>query len=317
MKKVRKINACGIPQATKISIEKRRVSKIAKNLKSKINANGTEISVISKGTEDDYISLTDIAKYKSDEPNDVIRNWIRNRDTIEFLGLWEQLNNPDFKPVEFDGFKNEAGKNSFVLSPQKWIESTNAIGITSKSGRYGGTFAHKDIAFEFASWVSPEFKLYIIKDYQRLKEDENSRLSLDWTVNRTLAKINYKIHTDAIKDNLIPEDVSAKHKGFTYASEADVLNVALFSKTAKEWREENQGLKGNIRDYATLQQLIVMANLESMNAELIRQGIPQEERLITLNKIAIIQLESLIGSSSVEKLENLKTSNSLKLEKRE
>lgn len=293
------------------------MSKIAKNLKSKINANGTEISVISKGTEDDYISLTDIAKYKSDEPNDVIRNWIRNRDTIEFLGLWEQLNNPDFKPVEFDGFKNEAGKNSFVLSPQKWIESTNAIGITSKSGRYGGTFAHKDIAFEFASWVSPEFKLYIIKDYQRLKEDENSRLSLDWTVNRTLAKINYKIHTDAIKDNLIPEDVSAKHKGFTYASEADVLNVALFSKTAKEWREENQGLKGNIRDYATLQQLIVMANLESMNAELIRQGIPQEERLITLNKIAIIQLESLIGSSSVEKLENLKTSNSLKLEKRE
>ena len=290
------------------------MSKIAKNLKSKINANGTEISVISKGTEDDYISLTDIAKYKSDEPNDVIRNWIRNRDTIEFLGLWEQLNNPDFKPVEFDGFKNEAGKNSFVLSPQKWIESTNAIGITSKSGRYGGTFAHKDIAFEFASWVSPEFKLYIIKDYQRLKEDENSRLSLDWTVNRTLAKINYKIHTDAIKDNLIPEDVSAKHKGFTYASEADVLNVALFIKTAKEWREENQGLKGNIRDYATLQQLIVMANLESMNAELIRQGIPQEERLITLNKIAIIQLESLIGSSSVEKLENLKSSNSLKLD---
>lgn len=293
------------------------MNKIAKNLKSKINANGTEISVISKGTEDDYISLTDIARYKSDEPNDVIRNWIRNRDTIEFLGLWEQFNNPDFKPVEFDGFKNEAGKNSFVLSPQKWIESTNAIGITSKSGRYGGTFAHKDIAFEFASWVSPEFKLYIIKDYQRLKEDENNRLSLDWTINRTLAKINYKIHTDAIKDNLIPEDVSAKHKGFTYASEADVLNVALFSKTAKEWREENQGLKGNIRDYATLQQLIVMANLESMNAELIRQGIPQAERLITLNKIAIIQLESLIGSSSVERLENLKSSNSLKLEKEE
>lgn len=290
------------------------MSTIAKSLKSKINANGTEISVISKGTEDDYISLTDIAKYKSDEPNDVIRNWIRNRDTIEFLGLWEQLNNPDFKPVEFDGFKNEAGKNSFVLSPQKWIESTNAIGIISKSGRYGGTFAHKDIAFEFASWVSPEFKLYIIKDYQRLKEDENNRLSLDWTVNRTLAKINYKIHTDAIKDNLIPEDVSAKHKGFTYASEADVLNVALFSKTAKEWREENPGLKGNIRDYATLQQLIVMANLESMNAELIRQGIPQAKRLITLNKIAIIQLESLIGSGSVEKLENLKSSNSLKLD---
>jgi len=237
---------------------------------------------------------------------------MRSRSTIEFLGLWEQFNNPYFKLVEFDQFKNEAGSNSFVLSPQKWIESTNAIGITSKSGRYGGTFAHKDIAFEFASWVSPEFKLYIIKDYQRLKEDENNRLSLDWTVNLTLAKINYKIHTDAIKENLIPENVSTKHKGFTYASEADVLNVALFSKTAKEWREENEGLKGNIRDYATLQQLIVMANLESMNAELIRQGIPQEERLITLNKIAIIQLESLIGSSSVEKLENFKSSNLLK-----
>ena len=287
----------------------------SKNLKATINANGTEISVISRGKEDDYISLTDIAKYKSDEPNDVIRNWIRNRDTIEFLGLWEKLNNPGFKPVEFDGFKNEAGKNSFVLSPQKWIENTNAIGITSKSGRYGGTFAHKDIAFEFASWVSPEFKLYIIKDYQRLKEDENSRLSLDWTVNRTLAKINYKIHTDAIKENLIPEYVSTKHRGFTYANEADILNVALFSKTAKEWREENQGLKGNMRDYATLQQLIVMANLESMNAELIRQGIAQEERLITLNKIAIIQLKSLIGNSSVKGLEKLRSSNSLKLEK--
>lgn len=287
---------------------------MAKNLKSTINANGTEISIISKGTEDDYISLTDIAKYKSEEPNDVIRNWIRSRDTIEFLGLWEQLNNPGFNPVEFDGFKNEAGKNSFVLSPQKWVENTNAIGITSKAGRYGGTFAHKDIAFEFASWVSPEFKLYIIKDYQRLKEDENSRLSLDWTVNRTLAKINYKIHTDAIKENLIPEYVSPKHKGFTYASEADVLNVALFGKTAKEWRQENERLKGNIRDYATLQQLIVMANLESMNAELIRQGITQEERLVTLNKIAIIQLESLLGNSSVKKLENLQQPNLLELE---
>ena len=280
----------------------------SKNLKSTINANGTEISVISKGTEDDYISLTDIAKYKNLEfPADLIKNWIRNRSTIEFLGLWEQLNNTDFKLVEFDQFKNESGANSFVLSPQKWIDRTNAIGIISKSGRYGGgTFAHKDIAFEFASWVSPEFKLYIIKDYQRLKEDENSRLSLNWSLNRTLAKVNYKIHTDAIKENLIPKNVSAKHRGFTYASEADVLNVALFGKTAKEWREENKKLSGNIRDYATLQQLIVMSNLESINAELIRQGVSQEERLIKLNEIAIIQSKSLIGNSSVEGIGKLK-----------
>jgi hypothetical protein len=201
--------------------------------------------------------------------------------------LWEQLNNPNFKPVEFEGFKNEAGKNSFVLSPQKWITSPNAIGIISKSGRYGGTFAHKDIAFEFASWVSAEFKLYIIKDYQRLKADENSRLSLDWNLNRTLSKINYRIHTDAIKENLIPENVSKKHEGITYATEADLLNVALFGKTAKEWRIENPGLDGNIRDNATLQQLIVIANLESINAEFIKQGLPQKERLIMLNKIAI------------------------------
>ena len=255
--------------------------------------------------------FTDIAKYKSDDPNDVIRNWMRNRDTIEFLGLWEQLNNPNFKPVEFDGFKNQAGGNAFVLSPKKWIESTNAIGIISKSGRYGGTFAHKDIAFEFASWVSPEFKLYIIKEYQRLKDDENSRLSLEWNVNRTLAKINCKIHTDAIKDNLIPENISAKHKGITYASEADVLNVALFGKTAKEWRDENQNKKGNIRDYATLEQLLVMANLESFNAELIRRGITQEQRLIELNKIAITQLKSLLANSSVKKLGNIKPSNKM------
>ena len=216
-----------------------------KNLKALINANGTEITVLSSGNENDYISLTDIAKYKNPEfPADLVKNWMRSRSTIEFLGLWEQMNNPNFKLVEFDQFKNEAGANTFVLSPQKWIANTNAIGIISKSGRYGGTFAHKDIAFEFASWVSAEFKLYIIKDYQRLKSDENTRLSLNWNLNRTLSKINYKIHTDAIKENLIPENVSKKHVGITYATEADLLNVALFGKTAREWRMENPESEG-------------------------------------------------------------------------
>ena len=273
-----------------------------KSFKAKINANGTEIAVLSSGNQNDYISLTDIAKYKSDEPSAVIQNWIRNRDTIEFLGLWEQLYNPNFKPLEFEGFKNEAGSNTFVLSPQKWIAKTNAIGIISKSGRSGGTFAHKDIAFEFASWVSAEFKLYIIKDYQRLKSEENSRLSLDWNLNRALSKINYKIHTDAIKENLIPENLSKKHQGITYASEADMLNVALFGKTAKEWRTENPQLDGNIRDNATLQQLIVLANLENLNAEYIRQALPQTERLLKLNKIAIKQLRSLLENPSMKKL---------------
>ncbi|MDI6915759.1 MAG: KilA-N domain-containing protein [Desulfitobacteriaceae bacterium] len=249
------------------------------NLKATINAKGTEIAVFSTGN-DDYISLTDIAKYKSDEPNDVIRNWLRNRDTIDFLGLWEQMNNPDFKPIEFDGFKNEAGKNSFVLSPQKWIAATNATGIVSKSGRYGGTYAHKDIAFEFASWISPEFKLYIIKDYQRLKSDENSRLSLEWNVNRILTKLNYKIHTGAIKENLISNNLTQKQIGSTYANEADLLNVALFGKSAKEWRDENPNLKGNIRDYASIEQLIVMVNLENINAHLIEQGMEQRKRLL-------------------------------------
>jgi len=277
----------------------------SKNMKVTINANGTEIAVLSSENENDYISLTDIARYKSDEPNAVIQNWMRNKDTIEFLGLWEQLNNPNFKPIEFEGFRNEAGKNAFVLSPQKWIANTDAIGIISKSGRYGGTFAHKDIAFEFASWVSAEFKLYIIKDYQRLKSDENSRLSLNWNVNRMLSKINYKIHTDAIKEKLIPENVSKRHEGITYATEADVLNVALFGKTAKEWRTENPDLDGNIRDNATLQQLIVMANLESLNAEFIKQGLSQKERLLKLNKIAIEQLRSLSDHPSVKKLGKL------------
>lgn len=230
---------------------------------------------------------------------------MRSKDTIEFLGLWEQINNPNFKPVEFDGFKNEAGRNAFVLSPKKWIESTNAIGLISKAGRYGGTYAHKDIAFEFASWVSPEFKLYIIKDYQRLKNDENSRLSLEWNVNRLLSKLNYRIHTDAIKENLITNDLKARQRGMTYANEADVLNVALFGKTAKEWSEENLGQKGNIRDFATIEQLIVLVNLENMNAHLINQGVVQKQRLIELNKMARSQLQSFLGSDAVQKVKRM------------
>lgn len=274
-----------------------------KELNATLNANGTAIRIFSKGTNDDYISLTDIAKYKSDDPSAVIQNWIRNRDTIEFIGLWEQMNNPNFKPLEFERFRIQSGVNAFVLSPKKWIESTSAIGIVSKSGRYGGTFAHKDIAFEFASWISAEFKLYIITDYQRLKLDESSRLSLDWNAKRALSKINYKIHTDAIKENLIPEDLPAKYQGITYANEADMLNVALWGKTAKEWREENKGIKGNIRDYATVQELIVMINLENLNAEFITQGIQQSERLKRLHGIALRQLKALNSNPSVKKLE--------------
>ncbi|MCK5519586.1 KilA-N domain-containing protein [bacterium] len=277
-------------------------------MKATINAKGREITVISKGNADDYISLTDIARYKNpDEPKDVVKNWMRNHNTVEFIGLWEQLNNPDFKGVEFDSFIREAGSNAFTLSPQKWISTTNAIGITSKSGRYGGTYAHKDIAFEFASWISTEFKLYIIKDYQRLKDDENSKISLEWNVNRIISKINYKIHTDAIKQNLIPVQVTSKQKSFTYASEADLLNVALFGKTAKEWRDDTStdsvsDKKGNIRDYSTIHQLIVLSNIESMNAELIKQGIAQNQRLIILNKMAIEQMTSILASSSINKL---------------
>lgn len=273
-------------------------------MKATINAKGTEITVLSKGDENDFISLTDIARYKNpDEPKDVVKNWMRSRSTIEFLGLWEQLNNPDFKGVEFDSFIHEAGSNAFTLSPQKWISATNAVGMLSKSGRYGGTFAHKDIAFEFASWVSAEFKLYIIKDYQRLKADENSRISLEWNVNRVISKINYKIHTDAIKDNLIPQLVSKQQQALTYASEADMLNVALFGKTAREWKEQNPEAKGNMRDEATIQQLIVLSNLESMNAELIKQGIPQNKRLVALNKMAIEQMTSIVGSRAIRRLE--------------
>jgi len=246
----------------------------------------------------DYISLTDIARYKSDEPTTVIWNWLRNKNTIEFLGLWEQLNNPDFKPFEFEGFKNEAGSNAFTLSPQKWIKTTNAIGIVSKSGRYGGTFAHKDIAFEFASWISAEFKLYLIKEFQRLKEIEHNKESLGWSVKREIAKMNYKIHTDAIKENIIKTSHSKKTQQIIYASEADLLNLALFGMTAKEWREQNKDKEGNIRDYASLQELVVLANLESMNAELIKQEIDKEKRFDILQKMAREQLQSFINHNA-------------------
>ena len=256
-----------------------------------IQAKGFTIEVITNDFVNDFISLTDIAKYKSDEPNDVIKNWMRSKDTIDFLGLWELLNNPNFKPVEFDGFKKEAGYNAFTMSPKKWIENTNAIGLISRAGRNGGTFAHKDIAFEFASWISAEFKLYIIKDYERLKQDETNRLSLAWNVKREISKLNYKIHTEAVKTYLIPKELSKYHQSITYASEADVLNVALFGMTAKEWREQNPDLKGNLRDYASIHQLLVLANMESYNAILIKQGISQPERLLLLNKMAIDQLK--------------------------
>lgn len=278
---------------------------VKKSVKEKIHAKGLDISIYTEDFQNEFISLTDIARYKSDEPFIVINNWMRGKDTIEFLGLWEQLHNPDFKPIEFDRFRKEAGYNAFTLSPQKWIENTNAIGIVSKSGRYGGTFAHSDIAFEFASWISAEFKLYIIKDYKRLKNDESSRLSLGWNLNREISKLNYRIHTEAIKENLLPPELKPFQIAITYDSEADVLNVALFGITAKQWREENKDKDGNIRDYATLNQLLVLANMESYNAILIEQGKHQSERIQLLNKLAIRQLEAIekIGIDTVKKME--------------
>ena len=272
--------------------------------KETIHAKGVEIGIYTTDFENEYISLTDIARYKSDEPTAVIQNWMRNRDVIEFLGLWEILHNADFKPLEFEGFKNQAGANAFTMSPAKWINGVNAIGIVSKSGRYGGTFAHSDIAFEFASWISPEFKLYIIKDYKRLKSDENSRLSLNWNLNREISKLNYRIHTDAIKDNLIPPELTPAQIAYTYASEADMLNVALFGKTAKQWREQNPEEKGNIRDSASINQLLVLANMESYNAILIEQGKEQSERLVILRDLALKQLRTLssISNSSLPKI---------------
>jgi hypothetical protein len=270
--------------------------------KNVIEVQGKAVTIMNRDDKD-YISLTDIAKYRNqEEPFSIINNWMRNRATIEFLGLWEKLSNPDFKPLEFERFKNAAGSNYFVLSPQKWIDLTNAIGIISKSGRYGGTFAHKDIAFEFASWISSEFKLYLIVEFQRLKDEENKRLSLEWNLQRTISKINYHIHTDAIKDNLIPPMLNKSQTQLIYASEADILNMALFGKTAKEWREANLQLVGNIRDHATLEQLVVLSNLESINALLIHQGLEQSARLGKLNKIAITQMRSLVDNSDIKRL---------------
>ena len=264
-------------------------------IKETIRAKGIDIGIYTTDFENEYISLTDIAKYKSDDPNAVIQNWMRNKDVLEFLGLWESLHNPDLKPLEFEGFKNEAGVNAFTMSPKKWIDATQAIGIISKAGRYGGTYAHSDIAFEFASWISPEFKLYIIKDYKRLKADENSKLSLKWNLNREISKLNYRIHTNAVKENLIPPELTKEQIYFTYASEADLLNVVLFGKTAKQWRSENSEKKGNIRDDATINQLLVLANMESYNAVLIVQGRTQAERMVALRDLAVRQLQTIMG----------------------
>ena len=267
-----------------------------------IEVQGTAIAILSQQAGD-YICLTDIARFKDPQRTDsLIGNWLRNRNTIEFLGIWEQLNNPVFNPIEFDGIKIQAGLNSFILTAKQWIEKTGAIGIVSQAGRYGGTYAHKDIAFEFASWVSVEFKLYLIKEFQRLKEDESQRLSLAWNLNRTLAKLNYRIHTDAIKDHLIPPTVTTAQAAITYANEADVLNVALFGKTAKQWRETNPKLDGNMCDHATIEQLLVLANLEGMNAEFIRMSLPQGDRLKRLNEIAIRQLQSLLVPRDIKRL---------------
>ena len=256
--------------------------------------------------QNDFICLTDIAKSKNPErPDDLIRSWLRNRNTLELLGIWEQLYNPDFKPVEFDGFKKQAGLNSFTLTPKQWIASTQAIGISSKSGRYGGTYAHTDIAFEFASWISVEFKLYLIKEFQRLKEAEQKQIG--WDVRRQLTRINYRIHTDAIKESLIPSELTPQQISFAYANEADLLNMALFGKTAKQWRNEHPGEKGNMRDYANVSQLVCLANLETLNAHLIRQQLSQKERLRLLNNTAIQQMKLLTEDRTISKLEGSKT----------
>jgi len=266
----------------------------------KIEVKGVEVAFV-QTQQEDFICITDIAKFKNpDAPRDVIKNWMRSKNTIELLGLWEKLNNPNFKQVEFDLFKNEAGFNHFVLSPQKWISNTNAIGLQSKSGRYGGTYAHIDIALEFASWVSVEFKFYLIKEFQFLKSQQTKEL--DWNIKRKLTKINYRIHTDAIKQNLIPQNLNKKQITFVYANEADVLNMALFGKTAKQWREENLKEQGNIRDYANVSQLVCLANLENLNAVFINDGLVQSERLVKLNQIAISQMRILLNDGGVKGL---------------
>jgi len=265
----------------------------------KINVTGISVGVFDKNNED-YISLTDIARYRDSERSDyILQNWLRNRSTIEFIGLWETFNNSDFNSIEFDGIKNMAGSNSFSLTPKRWIETTNAIGIVSKTGRYGGTFAHKDIAFEFATWLSAEFKFFLIKEFQRLKNEEQKQLG--WDIRRNLTKINYRIHTDAIKENLIPSSLTKKQISFIYATEADVLNVALFGKTARQWRDENPKEKGNIRDFANVSQLVCLVNLENLNAHFINENIAQPERLEKLNTVAIEQMK-LLTTDTVKRL---------------
>lgn len=273
------------------------MSKVKKDM---IEAKGFAIQIYTEDFKNDYINLTDIARYKSDEPSDVIKNWMRRKDTIEFLGLWESLNNMNFNSVEFDRIKSEVGYNSFTLSPEKWVEKTEAIGIISKGGRYGGVFAHTDIVFEFASWISAEFKMYVIQDYKRLKLDENSELSLGWKI----SKINYKIHTDAIKEYLL-KDLTNKQLSYKYASEEDMLNVTLFNKRVKQWREENPDLKGNMRDYASLNELLVLVNMESYNAILIGKGMEQKERMIALRKLDKKQIISLgkVNNEVIKKME--------------
>ena len=270
-----------------------------------LHVKGIDVGIYTEDYRNEYISLTDIARFRnSDDPRFAIQNWMRNRNTIEFLGLWESLHNPNFNRVQFDTFRTEAGLNRFVMTPSKWVENTGAIGITAKAGRYGGTYAHSDIAMEFASWISAEFKLYLMKDYRRLKFDENSRLSLSWNLNREISKLNYRVHTDAIQQNLLPPDLTREQQSFVYADEADMLNVALFGLTAAQWRSQNQGCKGNIRDYASLQQLLVLANMESYNALLIEQKLPQTKRLQMLRQMAVRQLQ-VLSSLDVTNLPSL------------
>ena len=283
------------------------MSNMSKIKKETIEAKGFTIQVYTEDFKNDYVSLTDIARYKNkEEPNVVVANWMRNYSTIEYLGIWERLNNPNFKPVEFEGFLKEAGSNAFTLSPKKWSEITNAIGLLVKSGRGGGTYAQKDIAFKFAAWISAEFELYIIKDYQRLKSDENSRLSLNWNLNREISKINYKIHTDAIKEYLL-KDLTPEQLMYKYANEADLLNVALFNKTAKQWRDANPKSKGNIRDEASINELLVLANMESYNAVLISKGLPQADRMVELRNLARTQILSLenLNNSGIKSLDSV------------
>ena len=273
---------------------------MSKSKKSTIEVQGTSISILS-GPGGDYISLTDMVR-NFDGGGALIEQWLKNKDTVLFLGVWERLNNPDFNSLEFEGIKNEAGRNSFFLSAKKLIALTGAKGLIASAGRYGGTYAHRDIAFEFGSWLSPEFKLYLIKEFQRLKDEESDRLKLGWNLQRTLSKINYRIHTDAIRETLIPQAITKSQASLVYANEADLLNVALFGQTAKQWRDTNPDAAGNIRDHAPLEQLVVLTNLESLNAVLIRQGLTQADRLLKLNEIAISQMRTLLADNTMKRL---------------